>query len=214
MLDLKAVVQDPEGFERRLARRGQEAAALLQPVKTLAAERRTLNVALEDMKMRQAEANARVGQLMRTDRAAGEKARGEARALGDEVKVKDGFARNYLLPNKLAVVASSSAIKMADIQSAADKNRHVREAEEVDALIEKINGKVLKFKAKAGGKDRIHGSITAANIADELSSQIGQEVDKKKVIIGEPLKQIGEHEVALSFGKAKEAKIKVLIEEE
>jgi seryl-tRNA synthetase len=89
MLDLKAVVQDPEGFERRLARRGQEAAALLQPVKTLAAERRTLNVALEDMKKRQAEANARVGQLMRTDRAAGEKARGEARALGDEVKVRE-----------------------------------------------------------------------------------------------------------------------------
>jgi seryl-tRNA synthetase len=89
MLDLKAVVQDPEGFERRLARRGQEAAALLQPVKTLAAERRTLNVALEDMKKRQAEANARVGQLMRTDRAAGEKARGEARALGDEVKARE-----------------------------------------------------------------------------------------------------------------------------
>jgi seryl-tRNA synthetase len=58
-------------------------------VKTLAAERRTLNVALEDMKKRQAEANARVGQLMRTDRAAGEKARGEARALGDELKAKE-----------------------------------------------------------------------------------------------------------------------------
>jgi seryl-tRNA synthetase len=89
MLDLKAVIQDPEGFERRLARRGQEAAALLQPVKTLAAERRTLNVALEDLKKRQAEANARVGQLMRTDRAAGEKARGEARSLGDEVKARE-----------------------------------------------------------------------------------------------------------------------------
>ncbi|MBI5066906.1 MAG: serine--tRNA ligase [Deltaproteobacteria bacterium] len=89
MLDLKAVVQDPEGFERRLARRGPEAAALLQPVKTLAAERRALNVALEELKKRQSEANARVGQLMRTDKAAGEKARGEARALGDEVKEKE-----------------------------------------------------------------------------------------------------------------------------
>src|SRR5512143_3822699 len=89
MLDLKAVIQDPEGFERRLARRGEDAAAQLRPVKELAAERRSLNVALEDMKKRQAEANARVGQLMRADRAAGEKARGEARALGDEVKEKD-----------------------------------------------------------------------------------------------------------------------------
>jgi seryl-tRNA synthetase len=89
MLDLKAVVQDPEGFERRLARRGPDAAALLQPVKTLAVERRALNVALEDLKKRQSEANARVGQLMRSDRAAGEKARGEARALGDEVKARE-----------------------------------------------------------------------------------------------------------------------------
>jgi len=89
MLDLKAVVQDPEGFQRRLARRGPEAAALLQPVKTLAAERRTLNLLLEELKKRQGEANARVGQLMRTDKAAGEKARGEARALGDEVKEQE-----------------------------------------------------------------------------------------------------------------------------
>jgi seryl-tRNA synthetase len=89
MLDLKAVVQDPEGFERRLLRRGPEAAALLAPVKTLAAERRTLNLALEDLKKRQGEANARVGQLMRTDRAAGEKARAEARGLGDEVRARE-----------------------------------------------------------------------------------------------------------------------------
>jgi seryl-tRNA synthetase len=86
MLDLKAVVQDTEGFERRLARRGPDAAALLAPVKKLAAERRELNVALEGLKKRQSEANARVGELMRKDRAAGEKARAEARALGDEVK--------------------------------------------------------------------------------------------------------------------------------
>jgi len=89
MLDLKAVVQDPEGFERRLARRGPEAAALLAPVKTLAAERRELNLALEEGKKRQGEANARVGQLMRTDKAAGEAARAEARSLGDAVKEKE-----------------------------------------------------------------------------------------------------------------------------
>jgi large subunit ribosomal protein L9 len=133
---------------------------------------------------------------------------------GEVKEVADGYARNYLLPNKLAVAASSSAIKLADIKSTADKHRHDREAEEVDDLIKKINGKVLKFKAKAGAKARIHGSITAANIADELSSQTGLEVDKKKIVIGEPLKQIGEHEVVVNFGKDKEAKVKVVIEEE
>jgi seryl-tRNA synthetase len=90
MLDLKAVAADPEGFARRLARRSPEAAALLDPVKSLAARRRELNVALEGLKKEQSAANARVGQLMRTDKAAGEAARAEARRMGDEVKEKEG----------------------------------------------------------------------------------------------------------------------------
>ncbi|MFL5261992.1 MAG: serine--tRNA ligase [Anaeromyxobacteraceae bacterium] len=89
MLDLKAVAADPESFERRLARRGPHVSALLAPVKELAARRRELNVALEGLKKAQSEANAKVGQLMRTDKAAGEEARAKARALGDEVKAKE-----------------------------------------------------------------------------------------------------------------------------
>lgn len=89
MLDLKAVAADPEEFERRLLRRSAEAAQLLQPVKALAARRRELNVLLEGLKKEQSQANARVGQLMRTDKAAGEAMRGEARRLGDEVKGKE-----------------------------------------------------------------------------------------------------------------------------
>ncbi|OGO16579.1 MAG: 50S ribosomal protein L9 [Chloroflexi bacterium RBG_16_48_7] len=133
---------------------------------------------------------------------------------GEIKDVADGYARNYLLPNKLAAVASSSAVKMLEIQNAADKNRHAKVMEEIDILVENIKGKELTFKAKAGGKDRIHGSITAANIAEQLSAQIGQEVDKKKIVIGEPLRQIGRHEVTVSFSKDKEAKITVVIEEE
>jgi seryl-tRNA synthetase len=89
MLDLKAVASDPEGFERRLLRRSAEVALLLKPVKDLAGRRRELNVALEGLKKDQSGANARVGQLMRTDKAAGEQARTEARRLGDDVKAKD-----------------------------------------------------------------------------------------------------------------------------
>ena len=89
MLDLKAVAADPESFARRLARRSPETAALLEPVKSLAARRRELNVALEVLKKEQSAANARVGQLMRTDKAAGEQARAEARRMGDEVKTRE-----------------------------------------------------------------------------------------------------------------------------
>ena len=94
MLDLKAVAADPEDFQRRLARRSPEAAQLLEPVKTLAGRRRELNVALEGLKKAQSAANAKVGQLMRTDRAAGEVARAEARQLGDDVKAKEELLRS------------------------------------------------------------------------------------------------------------------------
>ncbi|HTP24613.1 MAG TPA: serine--tRNA ligase [Anaeromyxobacteraceae bacterium] len=88
MLDLKAVAADPEGFARRLARRSAEAAALIEPVKELAARRRELNVLLEAMKRDQSAANARVAQLMRTDQAEGEVARAQARRLGEEARKK------------------------------------------------------------------------------------------------------------------------------
>ena len=89
MLDLRSVVQDFDGVERRLARRGEGAVAALRPVRELSARRRELNVAMEGMKKRQSEANARVGQLMRTDKAAGEAARAEARTISDEVKAAE-----------------------------------------------------------------------------------------------------------------------------
>jgi seryl-tRNA synthetase len=89
MLDLKAVVADPDNFERRLARRGAAAAELLRPVRELAHRRRELNVLLERVKKEQSVTNAKVGQLMRSDRVAGEAARAEARRLGEEVKAEE-----------------------------------------------------------------------------------------------------------------------------
>ncbi len=89
MLDLRAVAQDFEGFEKRLARRGEAAVQAIAPVRPLAARRRELNVALEKQKKEQSEANAKIRALMRTDKAAGEKARGVLRALGDEVKATE-----------------------------------------------------------------------------------------------------------------------------
>ncbi len=89
MLDLRALVADFDAFERRLSRRGDKVAAALAPVKVLAARRRELNVAIEGLKKRQSEAAAKVGELMRKDKAAGEKARAEARAAGDEVKARE-----------------------------------------------------------------------------------------------------------------------------
>ncbi|MBK9518327.1 MAG: serine--tRNA ligase [Anaeromyxobacter sp.] len=89
MLDLKAVVADFDGFAARLARRGEAAAAALAPVRPLATRRRELNVLLERQKKEQGEANGRIRELMKADKAAGEKARVELRALGDAVKASE-----------------------------------------------------------------------------------------------------------------------------
>ena len=89
MLDLKAVVADFDGFAARLARRGEAAAAALAPVRPLAARRRELNVLIERQKKEQNEANGKIRELMKTDKAAGEKARGELRLLGDAVKASE-----------------------------------------------------------------------------------------------------------------------------
>ncbi|WP_242333393.1 serine--tRNA ligase [Anaeromyxobacter sp. SG66] len=89
MLDLRAVAQDFESFERKLARRGEAAVQAIAPVKPLAARRRELNVLLEKQKKEQSDANGRIRELMRTDKAAGEKARAELRVLGDAVKATE-----------------------------------------------------------------------------------------------------------------------------
>jgi len=89
MLDLKAVVADFDGFAARLSRRGEAAAAALAPVRPLGARRRELNVLIERQKKEQAEANGKIRELIKTDKAAGEKARVELRALGDAVKASE-----------------------------------------------------------------------------------------------------------------------------
>ncbi|WP_242343587.1 serine--tRNA ligase [Anaeromyxobacter terrae] len=89
MLDLRAVAQDFESFEKKLARRGEAAVQAIAPVKPLAARRRELNVLLEKQKKEQSDANAKIRELMRTDKAAGEKARAELRVLGDAVKATE-----------------------------------------------------------------------------------------------------------------------------
>ncbi len=128
MLDLKAVAADPESFARRLARRSPETAALLEPVKSLAARRRELNVALEALKKEQSAANARVGQLMRTDKAAGEQARAEARRMGDEVKTREVLLQGVEaeIERLLMLVPNPPQESVPDGKDAAD-NREVRQ---------------------------------------------------------------------------------------
>jgi large subunit ribosomal protein L9 len=123
---------------------------------------------------------------------------------GDEKKVADGYGRNYLLPKNLAVLAQPGA--MVTIKA---KIEAKAETEKNKKLTAEIDGKILTFKVKLGAKDRMHGSITAANVATSLQEVIGQAIDKRKVDLADSIKQLGSYDIAIKLAKGFEPKIKV-----
>jgi large subunit ribosomal protein L9 len=127
---------------------------------------------------------------------------------GDVKEVSDGYGRNYLLPKKLALVSKPGAVTQVKAQIEARA-----ETEQMKKLAAQLQGKEITFPVKMGAKDRMHGSITAANIATELKGLIGQEVDKRKIELAEPLKQLGSYELTIKLAKDIEPKIKVNVVE-
>lgn len=132
---------------------------------------------------------------------------------GEVVDVNEGYARNFLIKKGLAEIATAS--KLNDIsmkKSAADFHK----AEEVKAtreLAKTISGKTFTVKIKAGQNGKVFGSVTAANIADALSAA-GYSVDKKKIVVPNPIKNTGTYEIELKLLEGISAKIKVLVEAE
>jgi large subunit ribosomal protein L9 len=133
---------------------------------------------------------------------------------GEIKEVADGYAHNYLIPQGLAMAATDAAVKMVETRSKSDAKRKAVEQEEMKKIAGEIEGKELNFKAKAASTERIHGSVTSADIAEELGNLVGYEIDKKKISLDEPLRHLGEHNVTISFAKGIEASFKVTIEEE
>lgn len=133
---------------------------------------------------------------------------------GEMREVADGYARNFLFPKGFALPATEGAVKTAKVQAEEKSRRRVRLHEELSELAKLIDGKEIHFKARAGENGKLHGSITTGDIAEKLSSLVNVEVDKKKIELDEPLRQIGSYEVSISFSQDVGAKVKVIIEEE
>jgi large subunit ribosomal protein L9 len=133
---------------------------------------------------------------------------------GEIKEVADGYARNFLFPKGMALPATPSATKEAKLLLDKKVEHQTRQQEEQSKVAQELEGKELQFKAKAGAKGRLHGAITSANIAEELSRVTGLEIDKKRVEMDEPLHQLGDYEIVINLGTGSVAKIKVLIEEE
>lgn len=129
--------------------------------------------------------------------------------VGQTKVVTDGYARNFLLPRKLALVADSQAAVAVESQLKKKiKQRDIEEAE-MAALAEKIEGVEVTLKAKVGESEKLYGSVTAADIAGELGKSAGFEVDKKKIELAEPIRQLGVHDVTIRFTHDITAVIKV-----
>jgi large subunit ribosomal protein L9 len=133
---------------------------------------------------------------------------------GEVKKVSDGYARNFLFPKGLAVGATPGAIRQAEQRQKATTRRQAKELSEAQALAQTLDGVTVTFQARAGETDRLYGSITSANIADALEESIGGEVDKRKIDLEEPLKELGTHAVTIRLAPGAEAKVTVVIERE
>ena len=133
---------------------------------------------------------------------------------GDIKRVASGYARNYLLPRGLAVMATPGAIKQAKRQRQAASHRQAKELSEAQALAQTLDGMSVTFQARAGESDRLYGSITNVNIAEALEEQVGQEVDRRKIELEEPLKELGTHAVTIRLAPEAEANVTVIIERE
>ena len=132
---------------------------------------------------------------------------------GDVVTVKPGYARNFLLPQKLAVEATTGNLKAIERIRTSLAKKTATELEAAQKQAELLNGVALKFARKTGENDQMFGSVTSADIAEALSAQ-GFKIDKRQVQIGESLKTIGEFPVTIKVFRDVTAQIKVSIEKE
>ena len=129
---------------------------------------------------------------------------------GDVVEVKNGFARNYLFPNRIAKNATKNNV---DTIQKKIEDRHVRDAktrENLEALTKQLNKLSLKFELLAGEDDRLFGSVTSQMISDAITEK-GYTVDKKEIEIPEPIKHVGKYFVHVKLGPELDAKIKIKV---
>jgi large subunit ribosomal protein L9 len=132
---------------------------------------------------------------------------------GEVVKVADGYARNFLLPRGLGMPVNAANKAMIDKERKGHEARLAKEKAEFESLAARIGG--LRFVAprKVGESDVLYGSVTAADIAEFLGGK-GIEIDKRKVLLEEPVKHLGEHEVRIRLHPEVQAVLKLLVTKE
>lgn len=132
---------------------------------------------------------------------------------GDIVNVSDGYARNFLLPRKLAVEATTEALNEAKRRQKAKEKAIEQEKQMLRETAETLKSKVTKIKAKAGENGKLFGSVTSMEIAEEVKKQHGIDIDRRKIVLDEPIKQYGSYELTAKLGYDINATLMVIVTE-
>jgi large subunit ribosomal protein L9 len=138
---------------------------------------------------------------------------GKGRA-GEIKEVSKGYAKNFLLPRGLALVATPTVMKQVESRLEKKKLEESIDREKLIELSQQIEGKEIRLKARMGAGERLFGSITAADVAEELSRSVGSAIDKKQIDIEKSFRQTGSYEVAVKLASNIRPKITVVIEAE
>ncbi len=130
---------------------------------------------------------------------------------GDLINASEGYAKNFLLPKKLAVEATKSNLNDYELKQKADAKRRQEELEKAQETAAALKDKVVKVKT--GGNGKLFGSVTNKEVADAIVEQTKLEIDKKKVSIGDPIKMVGERTAVVKLHPKVSAEVTIKIEE-
>jgi len=128
---------------------------------------------------------------------------------GQLVNVSDGYARNFLLPRKLAKLADEQTLKEIKAKKESEVYRKAEEKKNALAFAEKISGSVLVFKATGGVDGRLYGAVTAKDISEKIKKDLNLDIDKRKIIVNETIKTTGQYDVEIKLYPEISAKIKL-----
>ena len=132
---------------------------------------------------------------------------------GDVVKVADGYGRNFLLPHKLAIEATTANKTVIEQMKASAVRKNAGEKTAAEAQARQFENVVLEFHRKAGEKDHLFGSVTSADLADGLEKK-GFTVDRRKIQLAEPLRTVGEYDIPIRLHREVTARFKVVVKKE
>jgi len=132
---------------------------------------------------------------------------------GQMLDISDGYARNFLLPKKLAMEATPDAINTMRMNDKAAAERAAKERAEAVETSRKLREMTVVVKAKGGGAGKLFGSVTSQEIADALKAQSGITIDKRKIVLSDPIKNVGTYTVQCKLGYEITAPLNIKIEE-